>query len=67
MCSRLDAALYKRCHKDAERLSHAPEWAEPKSMHPNNGPLILPCLYRFMKENDSGHKVRPPDDDQKGL
>lgn len=64
MCSRLDPALYKKCHKDAEKFCHATDqWADPQSMNPSNGPLILPCLYRYMKENDSGHKVRSAVDD----
>ena len=58
--SRLDPVLYKKCHKDAQNLCNAPDkWANHQSMQPELGPLVLPCLYRFMKENESGKKVRP--------
>ncbi|XP_062582222.1 Golgi apparatus protein 1-like isoform X2 [Saccostrea cucullata] len=55
---RLDPALYKKCHKDAQKLCSAPEdWASPQSMTPDMGPLVLPCLYRHMKQHDDGPKV----------
>ncbi|XP_061189977.1 Golgi apparatus protein 1-like isoform X2 [Saccostrea echinata] len=55
---RLDPALYKKCHKDAQKLCSAPEdWANPQSMTPDMGPLVLPCLYRHMKQQDEGPKV----------
>ncbi|XP_048735451.2 Golgi apparatus protein 1-like isoform X2 [Ostrea edulis] len=55
---RLDPALYKKCHKDAEKLCSAPkDWANPDSMKPDIGPLIMPCLYSHMKQHEDGLKV----------
>lgn len=42
---KLDPQLYRACKDDAVRICHAPKsWEEGTG--PNNGPLILPCLYR---------------------
>ncbi|KAK3085351.1 hypothetical protein FSP39_001959 [Pinctada imbricata] len=50
---KLDAALYKNCHNDAVNLCSAPkDWIEQGTTHPDNSPLILPCLYRHMKHDD---------------
>ncbi|KAF5273634.1 hypothetical protein FQR65_LT04634 [Abscondita terminalis] len=46
---KLDPQLYRACHDDATRLCHmSPEWENSIDQTPENGPLILPCLYRYM-------------------
>uniref|UniRef100_A0A8D9A3D6 Golgi apparatus protein 1 n=1 Tax=Cacopsylla melanoneura TaxID=428564 RepID=A0A8D9A3D6_9HEMI len=45
----LDPPLYRACHDEATRLCHAKkEWFKAKDFAPNNGPLVLPCLFRYL-------------------
>ncbi|XP_033755348.1 Golgi apparatus protein 1-like [Pecten maximus] len=51
---RLDATLYKHCHQDAYKLCHAPKtWIEQDSTNVELGPMVLPCLFRHMKDHDT--------------
>lgn len=44
---KLDPQLYGACRHDAARLCHADQtWESGEHFDPNNGPLVLPCLYR---------------------
>lgn len=43
---KLDPQLYKACREDASKFCHASKTWEDKSLDPDNGPLVLPCLYR---------------------
>lgn len=44
---KLDPQLYRACRDDANRLCHASKsWEESNSYATDNGPLVLPCLYR---------------------
>ncbi|CAI9714844.1 Golgi apparatus protein 1 [Octopus vulgaris] len=53
---RLDEQVYSHCHKDAVSLCHADkEWYNPRG--PNNSPLILPCLYNFIKRDSELQQV----------
>lgn len=47
---KLDPQLYKACHEDATRLCHATRDWDNNSVEPgpDNAPLVLPCLYRYM-------------------
>lgn len=46
---KLDPQLYRACRYDANRLCHASNsWEDKDNYDPNNGPLILPCLYRLV-------------------
>lgn len=47
---KLDPQLYKACHADAVHLCHAKRaWSDDGSqMDPERGPLVLPCLYRYV-------------------
>ena len=63
---RLDARLYKLCHRDATQLCHAPQhWhtqrQSPEGTAPALGYLILACLYRSITH------VTMPDDNVANL
>lgn len=46
---KLDPQLYRACMVDASRLCHASRtWEDKDSYDPGNGPLVLPCLYRYV-------------------
>ncbi|KAL3859182.1 hypothetical protein ACJMK2_009412 [Sinanodonta woodiana] len=50
---RLDPSLYKYCHKEAKELCHASDdWYNAKTYSADNSPMVLPCLYRHMKDKD---------------
>ncbi|KAL3859180.1 hypothetical protein ACJMK2_009410 [Sinanodonta woodiana] len=50
---RLDPRLYKYCHKEAKELCHASDdWYNAKTYSADNSPMVLPCLYRHMKDKD---------------
>lgn len=56
---KLDPQLFEACHSDAVRVCHAkPAWHDDaNSMDPERGPLVLPCLYRYLY-NANGQTVR---------
>lgn len=54
----LDPQLYKSCFDEATRLCHArKEWFSTSS-EPNIGPLVLPCLYRYLYHSENKLKLR---------
>ncbi|OWF45073.1 Golgi apparatus protein 1-like [Mizuhopecten yessoensis] len=56
---RLDATLYKHCHQDAFKLCHAPKtWIEQDSTNVELGPMVLPCLFRYMKDHDTDPELQ---------
>ncbi len=52
---KLDPQLFEACHGDAVKLCHAKRsWNdESGNMDPERGPLVLPCLYRYLYNYDS--------------
>lgn len=47
---KLDPQLYLSCREDANKFCHASKsWEDTNSYDTNNGPLVLPCLYRYYK------------------
>nr|XP_022918978.1 Golgi apparatus protein 1 isoform X1 [Onthophagus taurus] len=56
---KLDPQLYKACRDDANRFCHAgKEWEDPTN-HPESGPLVLPCLYRYAYGPNKDMKLKP--------
>lgn len=57
---KLDPQLFGACKDDAVKLCHAKNtWDDdPTRMDPERGPLVLPCLYRYVYSTDSSFKVR---------
>ncbi|KAI5736967.1 hypothetical protein M8J76_008902 [Diaphorina citri] len=54
----LDPRLYRACYDEATRLCHAKkEWFKVKDLEPNNGPLVLPCLYRYLYHSETKWKL----------
>ncbi|KAK3610023.1 hypothetical protein CHS0354_032371 [Potamilus streckersoni] len=50
---RLDPTLYKYCKNEAKELCHASDdWYNAKSYSADNSSMVLPCLYRHMKDKD---------------
>uniref|UniRef100_A0A1B6KZZ0 Golgi apparatus protein 1 n=1 Tax=Graphocephala atropunctata TaxID=36148 RepID=A0A1B6KZZ0_9HEMI len=46
---KLDPQLYRACHGEAVKLCHAKKaWHDEITMDPDNGPLVLPCLFRYI-------------------
>ncbi|KAK4879218.1 hypothetical protein RN001_007364 [Aquatica leii] len=58
---KLDPQLYKACHDDATRLCHVnPDWENSIDQTPENGPLVLPCLYRYMYHPEEKMQLKAP-------
>ncbi|XP_017773865.1 PREDICTED: Golgi apparatus protein 1 [Nicrophorus vespilloides] len=56
---KLDPQLYRSCREDATRLCHASkDWENKNPYDTNNGPLILPCLYRYAYHEDKGMQLK---------
>lgn len=54
----LDHLLYRNCREDAITKCHARNsWSQENS--PDNGPLILPCLYRYAYHVDANMRLKP--------
>lgn len=46
---KLDPQLYRACHNEAAKLCHAKKaWHDEETMNPDTGPLVLPCLFRYI-------------------
>lgn len=58
---KLDPQLYRACREDATRLCHASrDWEDNKvNYDPNNAPLVLPCLYRYLYHPDKDKQLKP--------
>lgn len=56
---KLDPQLFAACKDDAVKVCHAKNtWNDdPNSMDPERGPLVLPCLYRYVYNTHSSIKV----------
>lgn len=55
---KLDPQLYRACHDDAVKYCHAKKaWHDQYTMDPERGPLVLPCLFRFIYETKDRYKV----------
>lgn len=56
----LDPLLYRSCKEDAVKKCHASsDWSLENANTPNNGPLILPCLYRYAYHENMNMRLRP--------
>lgn len=57
---KLDPQLFSACQEDAVKLCHAKHsWSDdPSRMDPERGPLVLPCLYRYVYNHDSDQPQR---------
>lgn len=58
---KLDPQLFKACKNDAVKMCHAKNtWNdEPSRMDPERGPLVLPCLYRYVYSIETTNKLKP--------
>lgn len=45
---KLDTQLYRACHNEAAKLCHAKKAWHDETMDPDTGPLVLPCLFRYI-------------------
>ena len=55
---KLDPILYRACHYDAVKVCHAKRaWHDEDTMDPERGPLVLPCLFRYVYQNQDKYKV----------
>ncbi|XP_054282392.1 Golgi apparatus protein 1-like [Macrosteles quadrilineatus] len=53
---RLDPQLFRACHAEAVKLCHARRaWHSETSMNPDSGPLVLPCLFRYIYYSEDKH------------
>ncbi|RZF42176.1 hypothetical protein LSTR_LSTR004325 [Laodelphax striatellus] len=61
---RLDPHLFRECKEDAATHCHGSRaWHDVNRMHPSLGPLVLPCLYRYVylspEQNRNNIKLKP--------
>lgn len=56
---KLDPMLYRACHYDAVKVCHAKRaWHDEETMDPERGPLVLPCLFRYVYQSQDKYKLR---------
>ena len=54
----MSPALYEACRNDAVKFCKAKETWVDWTTDVDNGPLILPCLFHKLHEDDPSEKVR---------